>query len=101
MHKHNHSLIDNDVAEHPHQYDMTSANRASITDLNDIKNDLEVSVVRNNSNDMNLINLNSNSIVNGNILRDPLTPHNHSFKEKESSFINKKISDINNIVNNE
>lgn len=97
VHKHNHSLIDNDVA--PNQYDMTSANRASITDLNDIKNDLEVSVVRNNSNDMNLINLNSNSIVNGNILRDPLTPHNHSLKE--SSFINKKISDINNIVNNE
>jgi len=97
VHKHNHSLIDNDFAEQ--QYDMTSANRASITDLNDINHDIEVSVVRNNSNDMNLINCNSNSVVNGNILRDPLTPHNCSIKE--SSFINKKISDINNIVNNE
>lgn len=81
---------------------MTSAHRASISDLNDLnmnRNELEVSVVRNDSNDMNLMNLNSNSVLNGNILRDPLTPQNNS--NKESSFINKKINDINNIVNNE
>jgi hypothetical protein len=66
---------------------MSSVNRASITDLNDIaRNDFDVSVVRNNCEDNHL---NSDSrLNNSNILRDPLTPHN--FNKAESVLIAKK-----------